>query len=328
MRSLFWSARTVSSRLPQACTLFLLTGLGEFWFGRILGSEESGLFPAACVQKKWAPPLSGRGEHDVLFRSFPLLPASIRESIYSHFFDLRPEAAIRAVTLAEYDEMDSVVSRSLHYADTSRATVRTDLLFVSNLFRTCRFVTEDLLGWVTRTFTLRVLTYPTNPAYRGGDDFSDPTHYPPRAFRATLPVIQLACVSRVTRLDIDITYLLDIPRLLAAYCGGIDIGSLRVTFRSCDNTTEGQGYYRLFPRVVAELERLDADGGLWWQEKVCVRGEVEIVWVEMEETFAGYPAADREIYCAGYLGPVRAIASRLNQNWAVKYAPWTLPGGA
>lgn len=294
-----------------------------------MGSGDTGIFPSQCVQKKWPRPTSGLGPTSKNFRDFSSFPQNVRENIYHHFFDFRPDAAIRAIRPFEHDIIKASKKASnvgsLVYRDSSLKQRVTRLLDRSAIFAMHRLVTVEIARWLTRTYTIHAITYEIDGWARKAEDYDSELYYPPLAFRQTLPAVgQFADV--VTRLEIDIMFLLDIPRFLAKYLDGVNVGSLRVTFRALDKSSVGQGYYRQFAAVVRELELLEAKQH-WWMMGVCVEKEVEFVWVEMEETFGGYPAADREQYCGGYLGPVRAVCDRLNQNWIERFAPERLMEG-
>ena len=202
------------------------------------------------------------------------------------------------------------------YADTSRNLRTARDLWVSAIFASNQVVLKDVTQWLTRTHPIRVVTYETTGFPTNREDYDEPGRYPPAAIRASLPVVP--CAKMVTRLDIDVAYLTNVPKLIAMYCEGADIRGLRVAFRTHSRPKDGHGYFRQYKDVVAELRDL---------EVLCVREEVELRWVEMEQTFGGYPPADQAQYCAGYLEPVGALVAGMRRNWLAKFEPWSLPFG-
>ena len=80
----------------------------------------------------------------------------------------------------------------------------------------------------------------------------------------------------VKRLEVDIEYLIGIPKMLAEYCGGANLTDLSLTFNAFSHIKANLGYYPSFKEAVLEL---------WALKAVCVKDVVEFKWVQMEETF-------------------------------------------
>ncbi|KIW01900.1 uncharacterized protein PV09_06743 [Verruconis gallopava] len=284
----------------------------KWWFGRLIGTHEKGVFPASCVRKKWPVPLTGHGRNDRHFTSFTALPSHIREKIYDQYFGLEEDAAIRVVRPAERDAILAQPTQLWIYQDSAGVTRTTRLLRKTDIFATSRFVAKDIVHWLILRYRLRIVTYDTTTSwFQERDDASDDFFYPPRTASLTLPLVRFT--RAVNRLEVDVKYLINIPQMIAKSCDLCKITSLRLTFRAY--STAIKGYYLTFKDVVHELESL---------EHLRVKDEVEFIWIEMEEMCETYSALDRETYCRGFLEAVEILKRKIRTNWIKQYAPQRL----
>ena len=236
------------------------------------------------------------------------LPYTIRDLICKYFFDIHPDATIRVATCSECSMMEANPTGTLRYFDSAGVQHIMQPSHRTAIIASNRFIAQDATEWLARTQTLRVNTYDPHVFQHNQENFDNPFCYPPPAVRSTLSLVTY--MSILNHLEIDSEFLIGIPDFVAHYCEDINLKSLKMSLRNFSKTKAGLGNYWTFKNIVIELEDLSF---------LCVKEEVCFEWAEIAKTFAGYPEADRQQYCKGFLEPVESLKDRMNRNWATRF---------